>query len=155
NGLSEVEGNLNDEIREGDEESDNGSNESDTTIELYDYRKDHNVHYVHYANQCSKSCIMPISNCNGVGGGVGDSGFLWVRDCMYTKACNNIDCSLSPIKNFAWKWKVKSSNLGDENLELCPTPPSTPLQSEYDFTDSEEDPKSELDSDYQPPNPAL
>ena len=36
NGLSEVEGNLNDEIRECDEESDNGSNESDTTIELYE-----------------------------------------------------------------------------------------------------------------------
>ncbi|CAJ0766437.1 738_t:CDS:2, partial [Entrophospora sp. SA101] len=35
NELSEVEGNLNNEIREGDEESDNGSNESDTTIELY------------------------------------------------------------------------------------------------------------------------
>ncbi|CAJ0769670.1 22181_t:CDS:2, partial [Entrophospora sp. SA101] len=41
-----------------------------------------------------------------------------------------------------------------EILDFCgPTPPSTPLQSEYDFTDSEEDPKSELDSDYQPPNP--
>ncbi|CAJ0765136.1 24050_t:CDS:2, partial [Entrophospora sp. SA101] len=38
-------------------------------------------------------------------------------------------------------------------LYSFPTPPSTPLQSEYDFTDSEEDPKSELDSDYQPPNP--
>ena len=35
NELSEVEGNLNDEVREG-EESDNGSNESDTTIELYE-----------------------------------------------------------------------------------------------------------------------
>nr|CAG8486546.1 5224_t:CDS:2 [Entrophospora candida] len=36
NELSEVEGNLNNEIREGDEESDNGSNESDTIIELYE-----------------------------------------------------------------------------------------------------------------------
>nr|CAG8647843.1 8301_t:CDS:2 [Entrophospora candida] len=36
NELSEVEGNLNDEIREGDVESDNRSNESDTTIELYE-----------------------------------------------------------------------------------------------------------------------
>ena len=31
-----MEGNLNDEIREGDEKIDNGSNESDTTIELYE-----------------------------------------------------------------------------------------------------------------------
>ncbi|CAJ0843254.1 7953_t:CDS:2, partial [Entrophospora sp. SA101] len=36
NELSEVEGNLNDVIREGDVESDNRSNESDTTIELYE-----------------------------------------------------------------------------------------------------------------------
>ncbi|CAJ0767876.1 1309_t:CDS:1, partial [Entrophospora sp. SA101] len=35
NELSEVEGNLNDEIKEGDEKVINGSNESDTTIELY------------------------------------------------------------------------------------------------------------------------
>ncbi|CAJ0840632.1 11603_t:CDS:2 [Entrophospora sp. SA101] len=36
NELSEVEGNLNDEIKEGDEKVINGSNESDTTIELYE-----------------------------------------------------------------------------------------------------------------------
>ncbi|CAJ0909283.1 14559_t:CDS:2, partial [Entrophospora sp. SA101] len=38
----EVKGYLNDKIREGDEESDNGSNESDTTIELYEL----NVHEI-------------------------------------------------------------------------------------------------------------
>nr|CAG8585499.1 324_t:CDS:2 [Entrophospora candida] len=36
NELSEVEGNLNDEIRKGDEGSDNESNESDSTVELYE-----------------------------------------------------------------------------------------------------------------------
>ena len=39
NGLSEVEGNLNDEIRECDEESDNGSNESEL-YELDGYEND-------------------------------------------------------------------------------------------------------------------
>ncbi|CAJ0746331.1 4601_t:CDS:2 [Entrophospora sp. SA101] len=52
---------------------------------------------------------------------------------------NSIGCRYSPQEEYA-QYTVFPHILGEPDF------------SEYDFTDSEEDPKSELDSDYEPPN---